>query len=197
MLKKIAILFSGNGSNMEQIIKTLHGKTHNKLQVEVVLAICNKPNAYGLERLKKYPIKTLVINHKDYKKKEDFDEQLVKNIKQSGADLSVLAGFMRILTPVFTNSLEAVNIHPSILPLFKGANAIQESYNSGMLLGGVSVHMVTNELDSGRLVAQKTFAKHPKMSLEDFENKIHKIEHEIYPKAILKILKNQVTKSNI
>ena len=98
---------------------------------------------------------------------------------------------MRILTPIFTNNLKAINLHPSLLPLFKGAHAIKESFDSDMKVAGVSVHWVSAELDSGKIIAQRAFEKTPNMSFEAFENKIHEIEHEILPQSIVEILTNK------
>ena len=95
---------------------------------------------------------------------------------------------MRILTPVFTREIRAINLHPSLLPLFKGAHAIKEGFDSDMKVGGVSVHWVSEELDGGKIIAQRAFEKSAGMSLEEFEAKIHEIEHEILPETIVQIL---------
>ena len=100
--------------------------------------------------LKKFGLETLIIESAKFKNREEFDAVLVEQILKSGADLTVLAGFMRILTPVFTAHVKAINLHPSILPLFKGAHAIKESFESDMMIGGVSVHYVSEELDGGK-----------------------------------------------
>ena len=108
-------------------------------------------------------------------------------LQQYSLDLCVLAGFMRILTPIFTQAVQAVNIHPSLLPLFKGANGIKESFESQMKLGGVSVHWVSDELDGGEIIAQGVVEKDK--DLENYESKIHKLEHYLYPLAVLEALK--------
>jgi phosphoribosylglycinamide formyltransferase-1 len=100
-------------------------------------------------------------------------------------NLVVLAGFMRIVSSVFTNVVKAVNIHPSLLPLFKGANAIKESFESGMQVAGVTVHWVTNELDGGPIILQEAIKKDVTDTLESFENKIHDLEYDLFPRAIL------------
>lgn len=128
------------------------------------------------------------MEHTKFASREEFDQALVDEIKKYDVDLTVLAGFMRILTPVFTTQINAINLHPSLLPLFKGAHAIKESFESEMLVGGVSVHYVSEELDAGKLISQRAFEKTEGMSLEEFEAKIHSIEHEILPESIVKIL---------
>ncbi len=191
MLIKLAVLFSGNGSNLENILEKLHKKTINGLSYEVVLCITNKKEAFGIQRALKFGLQSLIIEHKDYENREDFDSILVKEIQKSGADLTILAGFMRILSPVFTKKIRAINLHPSLLPLFKGANAIKESFQSDMKVAGVSVHFVNEELDSGKIIAQAAFEKEENMSYEDFERKIHGLEHELLPKAVMKIFEKK------
>ncbi len=190
LIKRLVILFSGEGTNLENLIKKLHKKEFDGFKIEIVGAITNNPNANGIKRAKKYGIEVKIINHKDFKTREDFDKELVKEIEKLQPDLTILAGFMRILTPIFTKNVKAINIHPSLLPLFKGAKAIEESFHSDMKVGGVSVHFVTDELDSGKIIDQECFKKEQGMSLKEFENKIHQIEYEIFPKAVLMVLKD-------
>lgn len=191
MLVKLAVLFSGNGSNLENILDRLHQKTIGSNTYEVALCLCNKKDAFGIQRAKKFGLESVIIEHKDYKSREEFDEVLVQKIKESGADLTILAGFMRILSPVFTKNIKAINLHPSLLPLFKGANAIKESFKSDMKVAGVSVHWVNEELDGGKIIAQKAFEK-GNLSFEEFETKIHTLEHEILPLSVLEIFENKV-----
>ncbi|AXP09094.1 phosphoribosylglycinamide formyltransferase [Campylobacter hepaticus] len=186
MLIKLAVLFSGNGSNLENILEKLHQKTIGENTYEVVLCLCNNKNAFGIQRAKKYNLESVIIDHKNYKTREDFDRILVQKIKESEVDLTVLAGFMRILSPVFTKEIKAINLHPSLLPLFKGAHAIKQSYESDMKIAGVSVHWVNEVLDSGEIIDQKAFEKQD-LSFEEFKAKIHALEHEILPLSIIKI----------
>lgn len=186
--KKIAVLFSGSGSNLEAILSKIHKKVFNGIKIEVVLCICNKPDAFGIQRAEKYGLKTTIIQNKNFSTREEFDNELVKEISKYDIDLVVLAGFMRILTPVFTDQIRAINLHPSLLPLFKGSDAIKQSYESDMKVGGVSVHWVSDELDGGKLIMQRAFEREDDMSFEKWERKIHEIEHEILPLSIVKIL---------
>ncbi|KQI38250.1 phosphoribosylglycinamide formyltransferase [Campylobacter jejuni CVM 41918] len=186
MLVKLAVLFSGNGSNLENILEKLHKKTIGENTYEVVLCLCNNKDAFGVQRAKKFGLDTVIVDHKAYNTREEFDTILVQKIKESGANLTVLAGFMRILSPVFTKNIKAINLHPSLLPLFKGAHAIKESYESDMKVAGVSVHWVSEELDSGMIIAQKAFEKR-NLSFEEFEEKIHSLEHEILPLSVIEI----------
>lgn len=186
MLVKLAVLFSGNGSNLENILKTLHKKNFGEVEFEVVLCLCNKKDAFGIQRAKKYGLETKIIEHKNYSTREEFDSLLVNEIQKAKVDLTILAGFMRILSPIFTQNIKAINLHPSLLPLFKGANAIKESFESDMKVAGVSVHWVSAELDSGKIIAQKAFEK-GKLSYEEFESKIHALEYELLPKVVVEL----------
>ncbi|MDA3063079.1 MULTISPECIES: phosphoribosylglycinamide formyltransferase [unclassified Campylobacter] len=189
--KKIAVLFSGSGSNLEAILEKLHGKIFGNIKIEVALTLTNKANALGIAKAKKYGLTSVVIDHKNFVSREEFDAAVVKEIQKSGAELTVLAGFMRVLTPVFCDQVRAINLHPSLLPLFKGAHAIDESYESDMQVGGVSVHLVSAELDGGKIIAQEAFARDGK-TRDEWEAKIHEIEHEILPRTIVKILKGEI-----
>ncbi|HOI84271.1 MAG TPA: phosphoribosylglycinamide formyltransferase [Campylobacterales bacterium] len=182
-LKKIVILFSGRGSNMQSIIEKLHGKS-----VEVAAAITNNPNAKGIEIARGLGVHVDILPHTEYASREEFDAALVAKIREYSPEITVLAGFMRILSTVFTDSIKAINIHPSLLPLFKGKDGIQESFISGMDKGGVTVHFVTSEMDGGEIVLQESVPILSGDTLESFAQRVHATEHELYPKAILKVL---------
>ena len=192
LTKKIAVLFSGGGSNLEAILERLHGKVFGETKIEVALTLTNKANAGGIAKAAKYGLQSVVIEHVNFASREDFDAAVVAQIKRANVDLTVLAGFMRILTPVFTLQIRAINLHPSLLPLFKGAHAIKESFDSDMKVGGASVHWVSEELDGGAIIAQRAFEKGAGMSFETYEAKIHEIEHEILPETIVQILTSEV-----
>lgn len=188
LIKKIAILFSGTGSNLENLLETLHQKTFEHAHIQVVTTICNRPQAKGIEKSRRFGIEPIILDHTRYESREAFDKALVESIQKSGAELTVLAGFMRVLTPHFTQNIKAINLHPSLLPLFKGGNAIKESYESSMKVGGISVHFVSEELDGGAIIAQRCFQKSEGMSMEAFESKIHTLEHELLPQTIINLL---------
>ena len=190
-VKKIVILFSGVGTNLQNIISKLHKKKIHSVTYEVVGAICNKKEAQGINICKKHHIPFTLIEHKTYNSREEFDKELVRQIQKFDPDITVLAGFMRILTSIFTKNIKAINLHPSILPLFKGENAIQRSFESDMKIGGVSVHFVSDELDGGNIILQECFQKEESQTLQSFQNKIKQLEFELLPKAIIKILKDK------
>ena len=181
-MNKIAVLFSGKGSNFAHIVKYLHGK-----ELEVVVALTNNPNAEGIAIAKAHQIPMEIVDSKAYTSREAFDEVVVAKLNAYQAELTVLAGFMRILTPVFTESVKAVNLHPSLLPRHKGLNAIEKSYEDTFETGGVSIHYVSSELDGGEIVLQKEISKEG-LDLETYAKKIRILEKEVLTEAILQIL---------
>ncbi len=182
-MKKIAVLFSGEGTNLQNLIDTLHQK-----ECIIACAITNKANAGGIKRAQNANIHVKIIEHQSFASREAFDQKLVDIIHSYRVDLTVMVGFMRILTPVFTSNVKALNVHPSLLPLFKGAKAIERSFEGNEERAGASVHFVSDELDGGEVILQDFFRKDANDSLEAFENKIHAIEYEILPKAIVNVL---------
>jgi phosphoribosylglycinamide formyltransferase-1 len=155
----------------------------------VACGITNKKDAQGIEKLNALGVKTQIVEHVDFNSREEFDAELVKIIESHQPDLVVLSGFMRILSEVFTQRIKAINIHPSLLPKFKGARAIEQSFESLDNECGVTVHWVNGELDGGEIILQKGFLKDKSDTLESFSAKIKQIEYEIMPEAILKVLK--------
>jgi phosphoribosylglycinamide formyltransferase-1 len=182
-MKKIAVLFSGEGTNLQNLIDTLHQK-----ECLIACAITNKVDAKGIVRAQNAGIPVEIVEHQDFASREAFDQKLVNIIKSYEVDLSIMAGFMRILTPVFTSEVKALNVHPSLLPLFKGAKAIERSFESNELTAGASVHFVTEELDGGKVILQGSFERSADESFEAFENRIHSIEYQILPQAIRNVL---------
>ena len=183
-LPKIVILFSGEGSNLLNIIKTLHLK-----EIEVVAGITNRPNAGGIAKARAHQVPVEIIDHTHFDNREDFDTKLLETIKRYAPDLVVMAGFMRILTPIVTDNIKAINVHPSLLPLFKGGNAIEKSFLSSEPNGGISVHWVSSELDGGEVIAQDSFDKAKGETLVSFTQKIQNLEHKLLPETIAQILK--------
>ncbi len=181
-MKKIAVLFSGTGTNLKYILENLHGK-----EVEVVVALTNRPDAGGIAFAKEHNIPLEIIDSCLFSSREAFDSELVHALHYYKPDLTVLAGFMRILTPVFTNNIKAINLHPSLLPLHKGMMAIERSYEDENEEGGVSVHWVSSELDGGKIILQKVVQKGSK-DFETYEAEIKVIEKEALVEAIKKVL---------
>ena len=182
-MKKIVALFSGEGTNLANLIDKIHLK-----HAAIVCAITNNPDAGGILKAKKAGIPVEILDHRDYESREAYDAALVEMIQEYNPDLVVLCGFMRILTPIFTSNIRSINLHPALLPAFKGARAIERSFECDENVCGVSVHWVSDELDGGEIILQKSFTKNPKDTLEEFSAKIREIEHEILPLSVIKIL---------
>ncbi|CCM11746.1 formyltransferase family protein [Helicobacter heilmannii] len=180
----LGILFSGTGSNMQNLIEKLHQKvflqqnTPLKLEVvlEVVLCATNNPRAGGIDHCQKLNMPFIVGTEDDF----------IPAFR--GCALLLCAGYNKILSPVFLAHYKALNIHPSLLPKHKGARALERSFNSQSALG-VSVHWVSDELDSGDLILQERLSLNPQESLESYEKRLHALEHRLYPQAVLKALK--------
>lgn len=188
MTRRIAILFSGEGTNMQNLLATLHTKTFGDLTIEVVACITNNPHAQGIAKAQEFGVEVIVIDHTHYETREAFDTVLVQRIKNLEVSLVVMAGFMRIVTPTFTQAVRAINIHPSLLPRHKGAGALKRSFQSDDVDAGVSVHWVSCELDSGTIILQKGFLKSLTPNFETFQSRMRTLEHEIFPQAVIQAL---------
>lgn len=180
---KIAVLISGSGSNLQSIINHV---IQGHISASIVCVISNNPNAYGLIRAKQANIATHVIEHKDYRSREEFDRELIKTLKVYGVTLIILAGFMRILSPRFVNEYQGkiLNIHPSLLPKYPGLNTHARAIEAQETEHGCSVHFVTTELDDGPLVIQATVDMNPSDSPEVLAERVLEKEHVIYPLAV-------------
>ena len=151
-MKKIAVMISGSGSNLEAIVKACHEKN---IYGEIVYVISNNPDAYGIERAKKYNIPVKIIDHKSYTDRDDFDDALKEFLDNLEIDFIILAGFMRILGKNITEKFygKMINLHPSLLPLYPGLNTHTQALNNKDEYHGISIHFVSAELDAGPLIA--------------------------------------------
>lgn len=180
---KIAVFASGKGTNLAAIIKA---KDKGFLDVDISLVISDNKKAFALKRAQRAGIKAVFIDPVRFLEREEFEQEIIKALEQEAIDLIVLAGFMRILSPSFVNRFQnkILNIHPALLPAFKGAHAIKDAFDYGVKVTGVTVHFVDENMDHGPIILQKAVAVDEKDSLETLESKIHKLEHKIYPEAI-------------
>jgi len=183
----IVILISGRGSNMMSIVDAVNDGT---LDVNVTAIISNRPDAAGLGFAQQQGIHNAVIDHKLYDTREQFDQQLAKEIDQFSPDLVILAGFMRILTAEFVEHFadRLINIHPSLLPKFKGLNTHQRAIDAGEKEHGASVHLVTPELDDGPVVLQARVPVLPSDDAATLAKRVLEQEHKLYPNAIKKLI---------
>lgn len=187
-MMKIAVLVSGSGSNLQALIDA-------NLSGQIVGILCNRPDAYALERAKNAGIATCVIEHKQYPTRESFDTAMHQQLLAWDIDLVVLAGFMRILSAPFVQAWEGkmVNIHPSLLPHYKGMHTHQRVLRTGDAYHGCTVHFVTTELDAGQALAQGVL----RVAMHDNETslaeRVHVLEHLIYPQVIEWICTGTIT----
>lgn len=187
---KVAVLVSGNGSNLQVLIDKMQS---SELPIQIVGVISNKADAYALERAKKANITTaIIVKNTDGKKltRIGFETQALAQLKDWQADLVVLAGFMRILTPLFIDgvsnnlSIPMINLHPSLLPNYKGLDTHKRVLKSGETLHGCSVHLVNSELDAGEVIAQAVTAIKHNDSVETLQNRVHTLEHQLLPMVV-------------
>jgi phosphoribosylglycinamide formyltransferase-1 len=180
---RIVVLISGGGTNLQALIDAVEA---GDIPAKICAVISNKDNVGGLERAEKHQIPAFVISHKSFADREAFDERLMEIIDAQGPDLLVLAGFMRILTPAFTEHYKGkmLNIHPSLLPKYQGLNTHQRALDSGDTEHGVSIHFVTEELDGGPIVMQAKVNIEENDDAESLANKVHAKEHLIYPEVV-------------
>ncbi len=189
---KLAILGSGNGSNFQSLVEKI--KTTKIFDAEVKLLFCNKSKALILKRAKDLKIKSYNFSPKSCGSREIYDQKLLELLIKNDIDYVILAGYMLLLPPAFIKQYneKIINIHPSLLPKFKGINAIEKAYNSTDKKTGVTVHYVNSKMDEGEVIIQQE-VKIDRLNetVEELENKIHKVEHEIFFEALTIVFKNK------
>lgn len=187
----IVVLISGNGSNLQAIIDHIQAE---KIDAQISAVISNRENVKGLERAEKVGIPAVVLDHKQFVDRESFDASLAQIIESYEADLIVLAGFMRILSDGFVNQFKdrLINIHPSLLPKYKGLNTHKRALENGDTTHGASVHYVIPELDAGNVILQGLVDIKEDDNEESLAKRVHQIEHIIYPKTIAYLACGQI-----
>ncbi len=189
---KIGVLLSGSGTNLQAILDAVRDEG---LPVEVVLAVSSRPDAYGIERAQAAGIPTLVMNRELYADPLAADARIVDALREVGAEYVVMAGYMRKVTPVMLDAFpdRVLNLHPALLPSFKGAHAIADAYDAGVKVTGVTVHFANEDYDKGPIVAQRAVEVREDDALEDLEARIHEVEHELYPHVLRLVAEGRVT----
>lgn len=185
----IAIFASGSGSNFQAIADAI---AEHRVHANLVLLVCDNPNAIVIERAQKLDVETLILQPKMFQSKADYEQKIADKLKEKGVQWIVLAGYMRIigerLLDLFPNKI--INIHPALLPSFPGAHGIKDAFEYGVKVFGVTIHYVDSGIDTGAIIDQEAFKVKPGMCIEDVEIEIHKIEHQLYPKVLQKLLHN-------
>ncbi len=179
----IGVLVSGRGSNLQAIIDNVE---KGKIEANISVVISNNPNAHAIERCKKHGIHYKIIEMKDFKNKIEFEKEIISVLKEGNVDLIVLAGFMKVLSNFFISNYrnKIINIHPSLLPSFKGLHAQKQAINYGVMISGCSVHIVDESLDGGPVIIQAVVPVLPEDDEITLAKRIIKYEHRILPQTI-------------
>jgi phosphoribosylglycinamide formyltransferase 1 len=182
-LIKFAVFASGSGSNFQAIVNAVN---NGNLRGELTLLICDKPGAKVIERAKNENIPAFVFSPKNYETKADYEKEILFLLKEKDVQFIVLAGYMRLIGETLLSAYEGkiVNIHPSLLPAFPGKDAIGQAIRAGVKVTGVTVHYVDEGMDTGPIIAQKAIEILEKDNEKTLQEKIHQIEHDLYPKVL-------------
>lgn len=186
-MKNIALFASGSGSNFQAMIDAVAA---GKLSVNISLLICDQPDAFVIERAKRAGVDVFTFRAKDYPDKASYEEEILQQLKEKEVDFIVLAGYMRLIGSTLLKAFEGkiINIHPSLLPSFPGKDAIGQALAAGVKVSGVTIHYVDEGMDTGPIIEQKAVEITENETKESLQTKIHKIEHEIYPAVVQKLL---------
>ncbi|MDL2308745.1 phosphoribosylglycinamide formyltransferase [Bacteroidales bacterium OttesenSCG-928-B11] len=192
-MMKIAVFASGNGSNFEAIQQAI---IEERLDAEIAMLVSDQPDCYAIERAKNHHIEIFSFFAKDYPAKEVYELEITRLLKEKNIELIVLAGYMRIIGPVLMSHFEnrIINIHPSLLPAFPGLHAIDQAYQYGVKVFGVTIHYVDTGIDTGKIIAQDCFHVNEGETIEEVETRIHQLEHQLYPETIQKIINTTLCK---
>lgn len=187
----LVVLISGNGSNLQAIINQIEA---GKLNARITAVISNRPDAYGLERARLHGIPAIGLDHKTHANREQFDQALLEEIETHEHDAILLAGYMRILTGAFITHFapNLLNIHPSLLPKYQGLNTYQRALDNKDKKHGVSIHIVTADLDSGPVILQGEYDITANDDIESMQQKTHALEYQMYPLVIQWLSENRL-----
>ena len=183
MTLKLGVLISGRGSNLQAILNAVAA---GQLDADVRLVVSNRKRAAGLQRASEAGVSTQVVNHRDYSTREQFDETVVAALREAGVEWVVLAGFMRIVTPVLLNAFKdrVINIHPSLLPAFPGVDAQAQALAYGVRVSGCTVHLVNEGVDNGPIIAQAAVPVFLEDTRDDLAARILEHEHRLLVKVL-------------
>lgn len=181
-MKKIAIFASGSGSNFQAIVEAFN---NGGLKALPEVCVCDKPGAYVIERARTLNVPVIVASPRDFADKAAYETFLAEKLKQLDIDLICLAGYMRLIGPTLLEQFAGriINIHPSLLPSFKGAHGIRDAFEYGVKVFGVTIHYVDETLDGGKIIDQEAF-HYEGDDIDELEAKIHAVEHRLYPRVI-------------
>jgi len=187
----IAVFASGKGTNFAAIIRAVKKGT---IKANLALLVCDQPGAGAIGRAKRAGIKVALVKKEDFATKEEFENKITRYLEENNIDLIVLAGYMRLvsLDLISRYKNKILNIHPSLLPSFKGTEGIKDAFNHGVKVTGVTVHFVDEEMDHGAIILQASLKVEEDETSESLETKIHKLEHKLYPEAIRLVVEGKL-----
>ena len=185
-MRRLAVFASGSGTNFEAIVRACE---QGELAAEVVLMVCDKPGAKVVERAAAHGVEAFVFASKQYASKADYERKIIARLDVAGVELVCLAGYMRIIGDELLGAYggRIINIHPSLLPAFRGAHAIEQALEYGVKVFGVTIHYVDGELDGGRIIAQRAFP-YEGNDIGELESMIHAVEYPLYIETIKKLI---------
>ena len=188
---KIGVLLSGSGTNLQAIIDA----AAEGLPVEIVHVVSSRPDAFGIERAHRAGIPVTVLNRDVYADPVEADKRIAETLLYAHAEYVVMAGYMRKVTPVLLDAFpdRVLNLHPALLPSFKGAHAIQDAFDAGVKVTGITVHFANEDYDKGPIVAQRAVEVREDDTHDDLEARIHEVEHVLYPEVLRLVAEGRVT----
>ena len=188
---KIGVLLSGSGTNLQAIIDA----AAEGLPVEIVHVVSSRPDAFGIERAHRAGIPVTVLNRDVYADPVEADRRIAETLRYAHAEYVVMAGYMRKVTPVLLGAFpdRVLNLHPALLPSFKGAHAIQDAFDAGVKVTGITVHFANEDYDKGPIVAQRAVEVREDDTHDDLEARIHEVEHVLYPEVLRLVAEGRVT----
>ena len=188
---KIGVLLSGSGTNLQAIIDA----AAEGLPVEIVHVVSSRPDAFGIERAHRAGIPVTGLNRDVYADPVEADRRIAETLRYAHAEYVVMAGYMRKVTPVLLDAFpdRVLNLHPALLPSFKGAHAIQDAFDAGVKVTGITVHFANEDYDKGPIVAQRAVEVREDDTHDDLEARIHEVEHVLYPEVLRLVAEGRVT----
>ena len=188
---KIGVLLSGSGTNLQAIIDA----AAEGLPVEIVHVVSSRPDAFGIERAHRAGIPVTVLNRDVYADPVEADRRIAETLRYAHAEYVVMAGYMRKVTPVLLDAFpdRVLNLHPALLPSFKGAHAIQDAFDAGVKVTGITVHFANEDYDKGPIVAQRAVEVREDDTHDDLEARIHEVDHVLYPEVLRLVAEGRVT----
>ena len=187
MMKNLAVFASGSGTNFQRM---LEAKKSGELNVNITLLVCDNKEAHAIKRAHKAGIPVFAFCPKDYPNKQAFEEEILKELAKRNVEWIALAGYMRLIGKTLLSAFprKIINIHPSLLPAFPGLDAIGQAYHAGVKVAGITIHYVDEGMDTGAIIAQGALHLGVDETLETLEEKIHALEHKLYPKTLEQII---------